>query len=370
MRRPRHLIHIIAVLAVFVFLTHVAGGEPIVVRAAENGSSVQFTPQIGIPNSSFESDKAVEVTGVTFGEWIAAVYIFLSGVMGVLAAVMVLWGGIKWLTASGNVGRVQDAKQTIYSAIIALLLTFGAYTLLNTINPELVKIRDLSDLLVPLSRIDQLREAIPRRISEAILRDPGLGSEKNQFNAAACPTLEEMRAGFDVFLTGYYRPTVPPDDKICDPSGGYQNFPCNVGMQCRCARGSACGVTSCQAGSLTWKPCDMTKFDRNDYCNDGTYGKTVDLFSEAPVYTAAADPKCFGAGTLFTVSRGNDQEKPFRVKWSVMDTGPDVKGRHLDLFTGTGEPARAMALKSTGRATMRIQRYCTKAGDCQDLTAP
>lgn len=330
-------------------------------------ANVSFTPQVTIPNSSFGAGVTSEVTGTTFGEWISAVYVFFAGVMGVIAAVLVLWGGIKWTTAAGNAGRVTEAKDTIYSALTALLLTFGSYLILNTVNPELVKLKDLSDLIKPIGRIEQVLE-IPRRISDAILRNPGLATEKNRFNVMACPSEEEMRIGFEVYLTGYYRPAWPAStEDIWKSSGGYENFPCNLGMQCRCPRDKS---RQCNAGGLTWYPCDINRVDSTNYCNETASGTVpVEYPGDSPPFTAAGSP-CFGFGTTFTLARSGSSGKIFSSPWVVADTGPDIQGRHFDLFLGTGDQARTEAVRVTGTATMQIKRFCTSPGVCKDISAP
>jgi 3D (Asp-Asp-Asp) domain-containing protein len=346
---------------------------PLCVSAEDEGSSIQFTPQVTIPDSQFTKGAPVAMEGVTLGEWIAAVYAFLAGTMGIIAAVMVMWGGIKWLTAAGNTGRVQDAKETVYSAVMALLLTLGAYVLLYSINPNLVKFRDLSSLVGPIPTIQQLTsQLVPRRISEVILTDPGLATTKNQFNALGCPSEQEMKNGFNVFLTGYYRPAWPADADMCKSSGGYPNFPCNVAMQCSCEH-----ITSeiqctkeCTAGSFVWKPCDLKKLDQNNYCNATASGsRPVGMIGDSSPFTAAAS-ECFGFGTRFTLSREGDESGAFatNTKWAVDDRGGDIKGRHLDLFTGTGDQARAEALKLTGVAKMYVEYFCPRKGECVDFS--
>ncbi|MFH1171840.1 MAG: 3D domain-containing protein [bacterium] len=334
--------------------------------ATTTSSFVNFTPEVTIPGSTFVAGGSTPVTGRTMGEWISAVYVFLSGIMGVIAALMVMWGGIQWLTASGNTSRVSDAKDTIYSAIIALLLTFGAYLLLFTINPELVKLRDLSDLLSPLPRIVQ--PTAGPMVSEALFGNTTLSGEKNKANAQGCPTMEEMRDGFEVFLTGYYRPALPLNADLCKPSGGYQNFFCNVGMQCRCNRGVACGVTECQAGGLKWKPCDAIKFDQANYCNS-TANSTVPVGLGGTQPLTAAASACFGFGTRFMVGpvSGPATGAVFTSKWVVADRGWDITGRHLDLFMGTGDAARQNALNITGKAKMYVSVYCDNKGNCSDV---
>ena len=79
-------------------------------------------------------------TVASFPEYIGFWYQLLVGVIGVLATVMIMWGGMKWLTSRGNSGTINEAKDTIFSAIVGLIIMFGSYTILYMVNPELVKI--------------------------------------------------------------------------------------------------------------------------------------------------------------------------------------------------------------------------------------
>lgn len=322
----------------------------------QNDVQVQFTPSTGIPGTTFSAGVPVTVTGTTLGEWISAIYVFLSGSMGILAALMVMFGGFKWLTAGGNSSRVSDAKDVIYSAVIALLLTFGAYILLRTINPQLVQIQDLTSLITKVVRIDL---PIPLRISEAFIGNPGETSVKNQFNAMVCPTLDEMRNGFEGYLTGYYRPG-------WQEAGGYPSFLCNVGMQCSC-KPDTTRKNQCSAGGFVWTPCDASKITEDNYCNEtASGGAPINFPSASEPYTAAASP-CFGDGTRFTVSKTGATSKVYQSEWFVQDRGRDIQGRHFDLFTGTGERARAEALSITGRVMIRMTMYCLADGTCTPL---
>lgn len=64
-------------------------------------------------------------------------YNLVIGSIGVLAAVYIVWGGFKWLTAAGNSGVISDAKLTITMAIIGLLIAIFSYSLLYILNPNL-----------------------------------------------------------------------------------------------------------------------------------------------------------------------------------------------------------------------------------------
>lgn len=59
------------------------------------------------------------------------------GVAGGLAVIFIIIGGIQYITTDAYSGK-SSAKDTIQNAVFGLILAIGAYTLLNTINPQLV----------------------------------------------------------------------------------------------------------------------------------------------------------------------------------------------------------------------------------------
>ncbi|MFA5778018.1 MAG: NlpC/P60 family protein [Candidatus Paceibacterota bacterium] len=66
------------------------------------------------------------------------------GICAVLAVIMIVMGGIEYMT-SELISSKEHGKERIRNAILGLLLALGAYTLLFTINPDLLK-TDLSSL--------------------------------------------------------------------------------------------------------------------------------------------------------------------------------------------------------------------------------
>lgn len=75
-----------------------------------------------------------------FPYYIAAWYGFIIGTVGILATVMIMWAGFKWLTSRGNSSTISDAKDIIWSSIIGLLIAFLSYAILHLINPNLTNI--------------------------------------------------------------------------------------------------------------------------------------------------------------------------------------------------------------------------------------
>jgi len=116
--------------------------------APEKASDVIFKPQVTLPGSKFIAGQSITVSGNTLGEYIAAFYAFFVIAIAILAAVMIMYGGIKWLVAGGNRGQVQNAKEQISSALIGLMIAFCAYLLLLIVSPRLVKFSSLNLIFV------------------------------------------------------------------------------------------------------------------------------------------------------------------------------------------------------------------------------
>ncbi len=60
---------------------------------------------------------------------IAQIIRIALGFLGIIAVVIVLLGGFKWMTAGGNDDKVKDAKKLIFSGIIGLVIVLTAYAI-------------------------------------------------------------------------------------------------------------------------------------------------------------------------------------------------------------------------------------------------
>ena len=100
--------------------------EPIIPEISQQTHipGLQFSQQLDI-----QGDKVV----IPFlAEYIQAVYKYLIGISVIAAAVMIVWGGFKYLL-SGTITDVKVAKGIITDAVIGLVLVFSATTILYTI---------------------------------------------------------------------------------------------------------------------------------------------------------------------------------------------------------------------------------------------
>ena len=83
------------------------------------------------------------------GDYIVLIYRFALAISGILAFIMVTWGGIKWTVSGGNVSQISEAKDIIKNAIFGLILLALATTILYIIDPSILQIKiDRSTLTV------------------------------------------------------------------------------------------------------------------------------------------------------------------------------------------------------------------------------
>ena len=81
-------------------------------------------------------------------DYIAQVYKYAVTVTTVLATIVIIFAGVLWITSAGNMEQIGRAKKMIARAFTGLLLAVGSYTILWTINPQLVEFGSLKILRV------------------------------------------------------------------------------------------------------------------------------------------------------------------------------------------------------------------------------
>lgn len=104
-------------------------------------AQVEYTPQVGIPGAI---ERTVTVDSSTLGRYVKGVYEYGVGVIAIVAAIVLMVAGVMWLTAGGSAGKVEEAKEWIKAAITGLILALVSYTILLTINPDLIEFKPIS----------------------------------------------------------------------------------------------------------------------------------------------------------------------------------------------------------------------------------
>lgn len=100
--------------------------------------AVEFTPQVSIPGG-----PSGTVDGNTIANYIIAIYKYAITAIGIIATIVLMIGGIRWLTAGGSPEAVNDAKAWIKASLTGLILMLCSYLLLSIINTNLVNFKPI-----------------------------------------------------------------------------------------------------------------------------------------------------------------------------------------------------------------------------------
>lgn len=83
------------------------------------------------------------VTGLgsrDFREVVFQIVNVLLGFLGIVAIIIIMWGGFKWMTAQGEEGKVDEAKKMIVAGVIGLTIIFISYALARFVMLTLVNV--------------------------------------------------------------------------------------------------------------------------------------------------------------------------------------------------------------------------------------
>lgn len=114
--------------------TNLADEDAVMSMPVEQAGT-DFVPLVGIP--------FVDTTGQpSLGDYINGLYLAAISIAAFLAVVKIIFAGVQYML-SEVVTNKEQAKKSIYGAIIGLLIVLGAFLILNTINPNLTNLTNL-----------------------------------------------------------------------------------------------------------------------------------------------------------------------------------------------------------------------------------
>lgn len=175
-------------------------------------------PRIKIPGLSFTSttdyESLVERDGegeiiayyIPFlGQYLSAIYRYTIALAGVVCIFLLIFSGIQWTLYGASADNVDAAKERIQHAITGLILITSSYTILYTIDPNLVEFKSLKVRTVekyPILSIDSITETLVpfnassgnNNVPDYKQFDVAWGNERYG-SAANCTTIAEAGCG-------------------------------------------------------------------------------------------------------------------------------------------------------------------------------
>ncbi len=71
-------------------------------------------------------------------EGIMSIVQVMFGFLGVLAVIIILWGGFRWLTSGGSEDKIGEAKKIISAGVIGLVVIFISYAIASFVITQLI----------------------------------------------------------------------------------------------------------------------------------------------------------------------------------------------------------------------------------------
>ena len=152
-------IKILKIAFVLAFVLNISGAMILSLprtAIAADPTPIQFQPQVQIPNSEFTATNVPAgstvngiMTSDLLAKYIQAFYNYGLAIAGILAAIVLMAGGVLWLTSAGNDSRITQAKELITGSIIGALILFGSWIILNTVNPDLLQLKIITVKTIP-----------------------------------------------------------------------------------------------------------------------------------------------------------------------------------------------------------------------------
>ena len=107
-------------LVVFSFIFVMSAGVALPAMAAGDVIGINYAGNFGLNAADDDvRQQAVEIIR------------YLMTFLGIIATVIILLGGFKWLTAAGNEDRIADAKKTIIAGVIGLVIILAAFAIVT-----------------------------------------------------------------------------------------------------------------------------------------------------------------------------------------------------------------------------------------------
>lgn len=126
---------VILLIANFYFLSPISAETP----CRSQGYCVDLQKFAAVANAQVPGLEFLQVPAdAKPGDVLVAIYKLALGLVGISALIMIVWGGILYMSAMDNKGQMDTAKGYIWNAIYGIALALISWLILFTINPDIV----------------------------------------------------------------------------------------------------------------------------------------------------------------------------------------------------------------------------------------
>lgn len=129
-----------------------------------------------------EETKQVSTNDDGFSKYLQKIINIAISLTGILSVIMLIFGGIEYVSSSVSETAKKDAKERITNALFGLLITLSGYLILSTINPDLLslKLPEIAPLKLPAQKTPSAtnddNETIGNEVGEGVAGGAGRGA--------------------------------------------------------------------------------------------------------------------------------------------------------------------------------------------------
>lgn len=109
------------------------------VAALAQGTDPACDPKSGSANQGADCAQAASQPDSLFG--VGGIFSTISNILiflvGAIAVIMLIWGGLQYVISAGDSKRVESAKSTILYAIIGIVIAILAFAIVNFVTGQL-----------------------------------------------------------------------------------------------------------------------------------------------------------------------------------------------------------------------------------------
>jgi uncharacterized protein YvpB len=240
-------------------------------------------------------------------DYIKGLYTYGIGILIILAVIVMMVGGVVWLTAAGDAKKITDAKSWIGGSLLGVLIAVSSFMILNIINPALTTLSPIK-LISPGKKDLEIQQLDPEDLTPQFTTDIPEGSHGTGSGDYKLP----------IIYQGSYPGCIPSSG--CGPTSltmilNYYSINKGVEEVANDAKNASCWSCSGWQGGM---PCFQTllkKYDSNFKTKGGSsFDDIKELLKYGPVIASIKNTGC--------KERGSSCRCPF--------TG----GGHYVVFTG------------------------------------
>lgn len=110
--------------------------SPLLAQTAEGGAKAAKPTSAPVCIFGTPNDKGDCTGGGGLFQGISNILIFL---VGAIAVIVIIFGGLRYVTSTGDAARVKQAKDTILYGVIGLVIAILAFAIVNFVTSQLQK---------------------------------------------------------------------------------------------------------------------------------------------------------------------------------------------------------------------------------------